>query len=204
MPTLKEVKMLRRLAISARPLPLALHLTDVRTYAIIAVFVVLSVLTPWAFHQFHLAGATYLPMHFFIFIAALAGGWQAGAIVGLLTPFASYAVSGMPALTVLPQIAVEVTAYGLIAGLLRQKFNLNVFWSLLGAMVAGRLALLLAVVVVQLATGHVYSPLGAAATPFTAVGNTIAQSWPGMVAQIVLIPLAFWIYGRFSRKQQAG
>ncbi len=124
--------MIRRLAISARPLPLSLRLTDARTYLVVAAFVVLSVLTPWAFHQFHLAGATYLPMHFFVFAAALAMGWQAGVIVGLLTPFASYAVSGMPALTVLPQVAVEVTAYGLIAGLLRQRFHLNVVWSLLG------------------------------------------------------------------------
>ena len=195
--------MLRRLAINAQPMPLSFRLTNIRTYGIIAVFVALSVLTPWVFHQFHLAGATYLPMHFFIFIAALAGGWQAGAIVGLLTPFASYAISGMPALTVLPQIAVEVTAYGLIAGLLRQKLNLNAAWSLLGAMAGGRLALLVAVVVVQLVTGNIYSPLGVAATPFSAVGNTIAQSWPGMVAQVVLIPAAFWAYGRLSRKQQA-
>lgn len=196
--------MFRRLAISVRPLPLSLRLTDARTYLIIAAFVVLSVLTPWAFHQFHLAGATYLPMHFFIFAAALAAGWQAGAIVGLLTPFASYAVSGMPALTILPQVAVEVTAYGIIAGLLRQKFHLNVIWSLLGAMVAGRLALLVAVVIVQVVTGSVYSPLGPSATPFNAVWNTVAQSWPGILAQVVLIPAAFWAYGRFSRKPQAG
>ena len=195
--------MLRRIAVNAQPMPLSLRLTNVRTYGIIAVFVVLSVLTPWAFHQFHLAGATYLPMHFFIFIAAMAGGWQAGAIVGLLTPFASYAVSGMPALTVLPQIAVEVTAYGLIAGLLRQKLNLNVIWSLLGAMIGGRLALLVAVVFVDLITGKIYSPLGPSATAFSAVGNTITQSWPGMVAQIILIPAAFWAYGRLTRKQQA-
>jgi len=196
--------MLRRLAVTARPLPLSLRLTDVRTYLIIAAFVALSVLTPWIFHQFQLAGATYLPMHFFIFVAALVGGWQAGAIVGLLTPFASYAVSGMPALTVLPQIAVEVAAYGLVAGLLRQKLNLNVFWSLLGAMAAGRLALLVAVFLVQAITGHVYSPLGSSATPLDAVWNTVAQSWPGLLAQIVLIPTAFWAFGRFSRKSQAG
>ena len=196
--------MLRRLAISARPLPLSLRFTDVRAYLIIAAFVALSVLTPWIFHQFQLAGATWLPMHFFIFVAALAGGWQAGALVGLLTPFASFAVSGMPALTVLPQVAVEVTAYGLVAGLLRQKLNLNVFWSLLGAMVAGRLALLVAVFVVQAVTGSVYSPLGPSATPFNAVWNTVAQSWPGLLAQIILIPAAFWAFSRLSRKSQAG
>ena len=196
--------MLRRLAVSARPLPLSLRLTDIRTYLVIAAFVALSVLTPWIFHQFQLAGATYLPMHFFIFVAALAGGWQAGAIVGLLTPFASFAVSGMPALTVLPQIAVEVTAYGIVAGLLRQKAHLNVFWSLLGAIVAGRVALLIAVFIVQAVTGSVYSPLGPSATPFNAVWNTVAQSWPGLLAQIILIPTAFWAVSRLSRKSQAG
>jgi len=196
--------MLRRFAITARPLPLSLRLADVRTYLIIAAFVVLSVFIPWAFHRFPAAGPTYLPMHFFIFAAALAAGWQAGAIVGLLTPFASYAVSGMPPLTILPQVAVEVTAYGLIAGLLRQKFHLNVVWSLLGAMVAGRLALLIAVYIVQAITGNVYSPLGPSATPFGAVWNTIAQSWPGILAQVVLIPTAFWAFGRFSRRPQAG
>ena len=193
--------MLRRIALNARPLPLSLKLTDVRTYGIIAVFVVLSVLTPWAFHQFPLAGPTFLPMHLFIFAAALAGGWQAGAIVGLLTPFASYAVSGMPPVMVLPQIAVEVTAYGLIAGLLRQKLNLNVVWSLLGAMAGGRIALLAAVFVVQLFTGHVYSPLGPTATPLTAVWNTVAQSWPGIVVQLVLVPVAFWAVARLNKKQ---
>ncbi len=195
--------MLRRIAINAQPLPLSLKLTNVRTYGIIAVFVVLSVLVPWAFHQFHLAGATYLPMHIFIFIAALTCGWQAGIIVGLLTPFASYAVSGMPALTVLPQIAVEVTVYGLLAGLLRQRFNLRVAWSLLGAMLGGRLALLVTIVIVQAITGNVYSPLGPAATPYAAVGNTVAQSWPGMLAQIVLIPAVFWAAGRYSRRKSS-
>jgi thiamine transporter ThiT len=195
--------MLRRIAINEQSMPLTLKLTDARTYIIVAVFTALSVVTPWAFHQFQLAGATYLPMHFFVFVAALAGGWQAGAIVGLLTPFASYAVSGMPALTILPQVAVEVTAYGLIAGLLRQKFHLNTMWSLLGAMAGGRLALLIAVALVQAITGHVYSPLGPSATPFSAVGNTVAQSWPGIAAQIVLIPAGFWVYGFIARRRQA-
>ncbi len=195
--------MLKRLAITAQPLPLSLKLTDIKTYGIIATFVVLSVLTPWAVHQIPNAGATYLPMHFFIFVAALTCGWQAGAIVGLLTPFASYLVSGMPVLTVLPQVAVEVTVYGMLAGLLRQKFNLRVVWSLLGAMVGGRIALLIAIAIVQAITGNVYSPLGPTATPFSAVWNTVSQAWPGMLIQLVLIPAAFWAVSRLTAKKQA-
>ena len=194
--------MFKRIAVATQPLPLSLKLTDIKTYGIIAAFVVLSVLTPWAFHQFPTAGATFLPMQIFIFAAALTCGWQTGAIVGLLTPFASYAVSGMPVAAVLPQIAVEVTVYGLLAGLLRQKFNLNVFWSLLGAMIGGRIALLIAVTIVQAISGNVYSPLGPAATPYTAVWNTVTQSWPGMLIQLALIPAAFWAVSRLTARKQ--
>jgi thiamine transporter ThiT len=194
--------MFSRIAIATRPLPLSLKFTNVKTYGIIIAFVALSVLTPWAFHQYPTAGPTFLPMHFFIFAAALTCGWQAGVIVGLLTPFASYLVSGMPALTVLPQIAVEVTIYGLLAGLLRQKFHLRVVWSVLGAMIGGRIALLATVFIVQAITGSVYSPLGPSATPFTAVWNTVTQAWPGMVIQIIAIPLAFWLIDLYRTRKQ--
>jgi hypothetical protein len=190
--------MLRRIALDARAVPLELKFTNIRAYVIIAAFAALSVLTPLAFHQFHLAGATFLPMHIFVLGAALAAGWQAGVIVGLLTPLASYAISGQPIAAVLPQVAIEVTAYGLIAGLLRQKLNLGVFTSLLGAMVGGRIALLAAVFAVQAFTGNVYSPLGPSATPLAAVWNTVVQSWPGMLIQLHVIPMAFWVVGRIK------
>lgn len=193
--------MLRKLATTAQPLPLSLRLTDARTYGIITAFVALSVLTPWAFHQFSLAGATFLPMHFFVIIAALTCGWQAGIIVGLATPLASYAITGMPAVTIMPQLTIEIMAYGLLAGLLRQKLNLNVGWSLLGAMVGGRLALLLAVLVVQAVTGSVYSPLGPATGSFAAVWHTVSQSWPGLVAQLALIPVAMWLINRARTRE---
>ncbi len=188
-------------AVATRTLPLSFKLTDVRSYAVIAVFTALSVITPWAFHQFHLAGPTYLPMHFFIFIAALAAGWQAGLIVGVLTPLAAFALSGMPTLTILPQVLVEVSVYGVIAGLLRQKAHLNVLWSLLGAMVGGRLALLATVSIIGAVSGSVNSPLGSAATPLSAVWSTVAQSWPGMLAQVAIIPFGFWLYGRIERRR---
>ena len=123
--------MISRIAIS-KPLPflVVLKYTDIRSYVLTLVFVLLDVLVPWVFHQFHLAGPTFLPMHIFVLIAGLVFGWRAGLIVGLLTPLASYAVSGMPVLRILPQIAVELSAYGLdglirIIGILTATRNLN-------------------------------------------------------------------------------
>ena len=195
--------MIRRIAITAEPLPLVLKYTDIRSYALIALFVLLNVAAPWAFHQFHLAGATYLPMHIFVLVAGLAFGWQAGLIVGLLTPLASYAVSGMPVLRILPQLLVELSAYGLLAGILREKFRLRVIWSLLGAMIGGRLMLLSAVLVIYLASGGIYSPLGAETNPLFAVWSAIKQGWPGILIQVVLLPAIFWMVGKSTLKKRA-
>jgi niacin transporter len=192
--------MIRRIIITAEPVPLVLKHTDIRRYALIAVFVLLNVVVPRVFHQFHLAGATYLPMHAFVLIAGLSFGWQAGLVVGLLTPLASHAVSGIPLLRILPQLVAELSAYGLLAGILREKFSLRVIWSLLGAMTGGRLALLSAVLVLHLVSGEIHSPLGLETNPFFSVWSAIKQGWPGILMQLVLIPVVFWTAGKLPRR----
>ena len=193
--------MINRIAISKpQPFPLLLKYNNVRSYVLTAAFVSLAVLVPWVFHQFHLAGPTFLPMHIFVLMAGLLFGWRAGVIVGLLTPLASYAVSGMPVLTILPQVLIELSAYGLIAGILREKYNLRAIWSLLGAMIGGRLALLLALLVIYLVAGESYSPLGLETSPFVAFSSVIKQGWPGVVIQLVSIPALIWLAGKLAAK----
>ena len=193
--------MINRIAISKpQPFPLLLKYNNVRSYVLTAAFVSLAVLVPWVFHQFHLAGPTFLPMHIFVLMAGLLFGWRAGLAVGLLTPLASYAVSGMPVLTILPQILIELSAYGLIAGILREKYNLRAIWSLLGAMIGGRLALLLALLVIYLVAGESYSPLGLETSPFVAFSSVIKQGWPGIVIQLVSIPALIWLAGKLAAK----
>ena len=193
--------MINRIAISkVYPFPMVLKYRDVRSYVLTAAFVSLAVLLPWVFHQFHLAGPTFLPMHIFVLMAGLLFGWRAGLAVGLLTPLASYAVSGMPVLTILPQVLIELSAYGLIAGILREKYNLRAIWSLLGAMIGGRLALLLALLVIYLVAGESYSPLGLETSPFVAFSSVIKQGWPGIVIQLVSIPALIWLAGKLAAK----
>ncbi len=193
--------MINRIAISKPlPYPVILKYSDIRSYVLTFVFVLLAVWTPWLFHQFHLTGPTFLPMHIFVLIAGLIFGWRAGLIVGLLTPLASYAVSGMPMLPILPQIVVELSVYGLVAGILRERFNLRMIWSLLGAMIAGRLALLLGASLIYLSSGNIYSPLGPETSPLLAVWSVIKQGWPGIAVQMALIPGAIWLTGRLVTK----
>ncbi len=193
--------MLNRIALEQpRPFPMVLKYTELRSYLFTAIFTLLNVAVPWVFHQFHLAGPTFLPMHIFVFVAALTFGWRFGLIVGLLTPLASYAISGMPQLLVLPQIVVEVSVYGLVAGLLREKFSLRVIWSLLGAILAGRLALLVAALVILVIAGQVFSPTGVQSSPLLMVWSVIKQGWPGIALQLTLIPIALWLIAKLAGK----
>ena len=183
---------------------MTLKYTDIRSYVLTAVFVTLAVSVPWVFHQFHLAGATFLPMHIFVLIAGLLFGWRAGLITGLLTPLVSHFISGMPVLNVLPQIVIELSAYGIIAGILRQKYNLRPIWALLGAIVGGRAALLLAMLMIYFIAGQSYSPLGPEASPFASFWSVIKQGWPGLVIQLISIPAIVWLVGKFSARDIKG
>lgn len=185
-------------AVRTSPLPIVLRYTDIRSYILSAIFVALSVFVPRVFHQFHLAGATFLPMHLFVLAGGLLFGWRAGLVVGMVTPLASYAVSGMPALQLLPQVTVELAAYGVISGLLRERFNVRAIWSLLGAMAGGRLALVIASTAIYLLLGTSYSPLGAETSPLTAVWATVKQGWPGILVQLAFVPVLVKLAGHFT------
>jgi len=189
--------MISRIALSkSRFFPRALTFTDLRSYIFTAVFILLAVATPWTFHQFHLAGPTFLPMHIFVLLAGLLFGWRAGLAVGLFTPLASHAITGMPVLAILPQILIELSVYGLVAGLLREKLNLRTVWSLAGAMVAGRLALVLTVAILSL-FGAVHSPLGAETSPLAVAWSVVRLGWPGILVQLIFIPLAVILLGKW-------
>jgi len=191
--------MINRIAFS-RPQSLltTLRYKDIRSYLVTAAFVMLAVFVPWAFHQFHLAGPTFLPMHIVVLIAGLLFGWRAGLLVGLFTPVTSYFLTGLPAINILPQVVIEVSAYGFIAGWLREKYNLRPVWSLLGAMIGGRLALLSAIAIIYLFAGQSYSPLGMETNPLSSFWATVQQGWPGTAIQLAFIPALVWLTEKFK------
>jgi len=174
----------------------ALEFRDVRLYIFSAAFISLDVVVPWLTHHFGgvVAGSMFLPMFFFILLAGLSGGWRAGLLVGLFTPLISFAVSGMPLLPVLPQITIECVFYGLIAGLLRGKFHLGVIWSLIGAMVLGRLARLGFIAAVFLLYGGEVSPLAY-------MWAVVLQGLPGIAIQLTLIPLIIRVGEKWYQKR---
>jgi hypothetical protein len=169
--------------------PILLRFTDLGSYLFTVSFIALNIVVPWIFHQVHLAGPTFLPMQIFVLAGGLLFGWRAGLVIGLFTPIVSYAVSGMPFPGILVQTTMELSAYGLITGLLRERFRMGVFVSLLGAMAGGRLVLLLAAAVIYLVSGASHNFAGPESNPFLVVWSAIWQGWPGILIQIISIPL---------------
>jgi uncharacterized membrane protein len=140
-------------------------------------FIALDVALPWLAHQFHVAGPVFLPMHLLVFTAALLFGWRVGLTVGLLTPLVSFSLSGMPLLSVLPLVTMEIASYGLFAGLLREKFRLNLLPALILAMFMGRVALGLTVLL-----------LGLPVSPVEHVFSVTVTGFWGILIQIALVP----------------
>ncbi|AEJ18242.1 ECF transporter S component [Gracilinema caldarium] len=102
-------------------------------------FILVAALLPAFVHTMGWNGAVLLPMHWTVLLAGLVFGPLGGFAAGLLSPLASYSLSGLPALPMLLPMTIETATYGLTAGLFR-KVKLNVYISTLLAMLAGRLA----------------------------------------------------------------
>ena len=147
-----------------------------------AMFLAIAVLLPQVFHLIGgpAAGKLFLPMHLPVLLAGFLIGWQAGLITGLIAPFLSFLITGMPPVPTLFFMAVELPVYGLVAGLFKEN-KLNIVIKVLISMVAGRAALGLAYMV----GAYVFN---VEIAPWAAVGSAIVSGIPGIAIQIVLIP----------------
>lgn len=64
-------------------------------------------------------GEMLLPMHLPVILAGLLMGPSVAGAAGLLSPLISFALTGMPAAVMLPFMMIELTAYGICAGMLK-------------------------------------------------------------------------------------
>ena len=156
--------------------------TNIKTITYSGFFIALGVLFPQIFHLFGGTGPVFLPMHIPVLLAGFFLGAKAAALVGLITVLLSAAFTGMPAVPVLYFMLVEVSIYGLAAGLAYKKFNLNIYLSLILAMITGRLALATTVYTLQ-------PLLGLQLSPFVYMSTAIMKGIPGMIIQILFIPV---------------
>ena len=156
-----------------------------RNLVIAAMMIALGVALPQAFHAVPNAGSIFLPMHIPVLLAGFATGPVYGLICGILTPFLSHLMFGMPPAPVLPSMLFELALYGLMSGLLSRiikfkPFIAKVFTVLILSMLCGRIGYGLLNALVLKAGSYTLKAWISAA---------FVTALPGIIIQLIVIPL---------------
>ena len=158
--------------------------TYVKKLVFTAVCAALCLVLPMAFHSIPNAGQVILPMHIPVLLCGLVCGWPNGLLCGLIGPLLSSVITGMPPAAMLPSMMVECAVYGLVTGLAMKYIRTgkpvtDLYVSMIAAMVLGR-------VVAGFAKAWIFTP---GVAPFAWVTTSLVTGIPGIVIQLVLMPL---------------
>ncbi|MDE5830328.1 MAG: ECF transporter S component [Clostridia bacterium] len=124
------------------------------------------------------AGATFLPMHIAVLIAALTFGTISSTIVAGSSVVFSYLLTGMPSPTRLPYMLIELLIYALLLSVFNKKFNSYI--SLILTMVIGRI----------LYAGILFAAvniLGLYSYGISVI-ESVKMGIPGIIIQLICIP----------------
>ena len=151
-------------------------MSTVKKSIITAVCIALCYVLPLLFHGIQGAGQVFCPMHIPVFLC--------GLVCGLAGPALSSALCGMPPVSILPSMMIELAVYGLIAGIMMRCVHTrhvyaDLYISLIVAIVAGR-------VVNGLVNALIFAR--GSYSMATWVAGSVVKSWPGTVIQLVFIP----------------
>ena len=150
-----------------------------------AVCLALCMLLPFLTGQIPQIGSALSPMHIPVLLAGfLCGPWWALA-VGFVTPMLRHVWMGMPPLITAIAMSFELAAYGLFSGLLYRllpKKTVNIYVSLIGAMILGRIVWGIAMVVISGVSGSAF-------TWSAFMAGALLNAVPGIILHIVLIPI---------------
>lgn len=149
-----------------------------------AICAALCVVLPMAFHAVQNAGQIFLPMHIPVLLCGLICGWPFGLVCGILGPVLSSLLTSMPPAAMLPSMAIECAVYGCVTGIMMRFIRTkqpiaDLYISMITAMAAGR-------VLAGLAKAWFLAP---GTPPFAWVTTSLAAGIPGIVIQLILIPL---------------
>lgn len=158
-----------------------------------AMLFAVGLVLPFLTGQIPQIGKMLCPMHIPVLLCGLILGWKYGLVVGFLLPLVRSVLFGMPA--IFPNavsMAFELAAYGAVAGFVyfkKQYFCLrSCYAALITAMLAGR--------VVWAAARYVMLAFGVPFTFEIFMTAAFINAIPGIVLQLVLIPLIMVALGK--------
>lgn len=160
--------------------------TSIQKLALSAVCLALCMVLPFLTGQIPEIGSMLCPMHIPVLLCGFLCGPAWAAVVGAIAPLLRFALFGMPPL--FPTgvaMCVELATYGAVSGLLYSflpRKPINLYVSLLSAMLLGRIVW----GVVRLAIAGV---TGSAFTWAAFMAGAFTSAVPGIILHLVLIPL---------------
>lgn len=155
-----------------------------------ALFLALSFVMPFLTGQIPEIGAMLCPLHIPVLLCGFICGWPWGLAVGFIAPLLRSVTLTMPPLfPTAVCMAFELATYGAVAGLMHRlppRKKASIYGSLVVAMLVGRLVWGAAMMVCLGINGGAFT--------FTAfVSGAFTNAIPGIVVQLVLIPILVMI-----------
>ena len=157
-----------------------------------AMFLVIALFLPFLTGQVPQIGSMLLRMHLPVLLAGFICGPVWGLAVGMIAPLMRSLIFSMPPILSAAVMTFELGAYGLIAGLMYKAFNKNTGWvipDLIVAMLGGR-------IIWGIASYVVYAVDGGTFTLSAFIAGAFINAIPGIVLQLVLIPLLVFVFKR--------
>ncbi|MBQ4506837.1 MAG: ECF transporter S component [Firmicutes bacterium] len=150
-----------------------------------AIFLALAMVLPFLTGQIPQIGSMLSPMHIPVLLCGFVCGWPWGLAVGFIAPLLRSVIFGMPPM--FPgavAMAFELATYGAVSGILYKllpKKKMNIYVSLIVAMIAGRIVWGIA--------RYVLAGIAGTSFPMSAfLAGAIFNAVPGIILHILLIP----------------
>ena len=175
--------------------------SNLRRLILAALFLALGIVLPTLTGQIKEIGDSLLPMHFPVMLCGLLCGAPYGLTVGLCMPFVRALTFGMPPLY--PNavwIALELATYGLVIGFLyarsKKKTLPRLYLCLVCSMILGRIVWGISKAILLGANGRVF-------TVNAFIVGGVLDALPGIILQLVLIPLTMKILQKMQKTPSA-
>lgn len=157
----------------------------VKNMVLAALFLAIGLVLPFVTGEIPEIGNLLCPMHLPVLLCGLICGWGYGGAVGFVLPLFRHVLFGMPPFPNNIAMALELAAYGILAGLLysrsRWQCIVSLYRCLIAAMIGGRLVWGAAMVVITGLSGSSF-------TWAMFMAGAFFQAIPGIILQLVFIP----------------
>ncbi|MFP4478706.1 MAG: ECF transporter S component [Candidatus Izemoplasmatales bacterium] len=166
-----------------------MRIQEIQKMILSGLFLSLALVLPFFTGSIQALGASFLPMHLPIILCGFICGPKYGGLIGFISPLLRSLLFSMPPLyPVAIAMSFELATYGFITGLLYILLNKNIFtiyFSLIIAMVGGRIVLGIANVILLGLEGVSYSFA-------TFISAAFIVAFPGIIFQLIVVPIIIY------------